>query len=229
VIRRLDDALRSDLAAAPVDRRLALFEAATMSRCATAPSERPGRGRGTDPPRGPARRTPGVLVELSSRAAAQRYRVALCGLTTDVEVRDRQLGWRHAYEVHQVLVPVREEPRILNRLARAWQSGVTLLTATGPAASESRQAAAATAAWRSVLLVGGPGRGAGCLRVRLADASAADLLARAAVILGVPVRTVRRPGGYLVIVDDPVAVARLLAGVSAGLPETPAAALVPAV
>ena len=39
MIRRLDVALRSDLAVAPVDRGLALFEAAMMTRCASLPRE----------------------------------------------------------------------------------------------------------------------------------------------------------------------------------------------
>jgi hypothetical protein len=229
VIRRLDDALRSDLAAAPVDRGLALFEAAMMTRCAASPGGQAVRGRsGQQSSRGD-RREPGVVIELGSRAAAQRYRVALCGLTVDVDIRARQQGWRHHYEVYQVVVPARDEPRITNRLRRAWESGAALLTGVGPVSHAPRRRAAASAAWRSVLLVAGPGRGAGCVRARLADATDADLLGRAALILGVPVRTVRRPGSYLVTVEGPGAMASLLSEVSAGLPETPSHALVPAV
>jgi hypothetical protein len=227
VIRRLDDALRSDLAAAPVDRALALFEAAMMTRCAVPPTDQGGRGRSTHHAGEGARREPGVVIELGTRAAARRYRVALRGLTADVDIRARQLGWRHHYEVYQVVVPARDEPLITNRLRRAWESGTALLTGVGPVSHAPRQRAAAAAAWRSVLLVAGPGRGAGCVRARLADATAADLLGRAALLLGVPVRTARRPGSYLVTIEGPDAMARLLGEVSAGLPETPSDALVP--
>src|SRR5688572_26319777 len=88
LIRRLDAALRSDLAAVPVDRGLALFEAAMMTRCAVLPTDHTGRGRATGQHERVLVSTgdwrdPGVLVELGSMAAAQRYRASLAGLTGD--------------------------------------------------------------------------------------------------------------------------------------------------
>jgi hypothetical protein len=230
VIRRLDDALRSDLAAVPVDRGLGLFEAAMMSRCAISSGEQPARGRGASRTQIHAvRRQPGLLVELGSRTAAERYRAAIATLTPAAEMRAQQLGWRHQYEVCQVTVPTGDQLMIENRLRRAWDAGAAQLLAATAATRTPRQRAIAAAAWRAVLLVAGPGRGPGCVRARLADASAADLLGRASVILGIPVRTLRRPSSYIVAIEDTAASAQLLAEAGAARTRPTTTALVPAV
>lgn len=212
MIRRVDIALRAELAAAPIDRSLALFEAAMMARCALLPTENAGRGRAPAPslPVAGEWREPGVLIELASGAAAQRYMAAVAVLTPEAQVRGRQLGWRHLYEVHQVTVPARLEPMVVNRLRRAWQAGSELLADNRQPIQALRREAAARAAWRAALLVVGPGRGIACVRLRLADMRAVDLLMHASAVLGLPGRAQRRPGGHVVSVDGPDAVRRLL-------------------
>ncbi len=210
MIRRIDVAMRSELSAAPIDRSLALFEAAMMGRCAALPTRAPGR------PRAAGGLTlvgepgiSGVLVEFASADAARRYRAAVAPLTADVAVHERQLGWRHQYEVHEVSVPVRLEPMVTNRLRRAWQAGADVLVDRRPMQSEKRRAVA-RAAWRAALLVVGPGRGVACVRLRLADLKVMEVLLIAAAELGLSAQAQRRPGGYLVTVDGVERVRRLL-------------------
>lgn len=223
MIRRLDVALRAELAAAPIDRSLALFEAAMMARCASPPTGNAGRVRSRDQdPWGPnaagERREPGVLIELASEAAARRYAAAVAVLAPDAQLRGRQMGWRHQYEVHQVTVPERLELMVTNRLRRAWQAGSTLLADDVSAAHAPRRQIVARAAWRAALLVVGTGRGAGCVRLRLADAQAVTALMRASGVLGLAACTLRRPGGCVVSVDGEDAVLRLLDEAGSVLP-----------
>jgi hypothetical protein len=147
-------------------------------------------------------------------------------LVPEAEVRGHQLGWRHQYEVHQVTVPGRLEPLVSNRLRRAWQAGAEQLSADRRVPALKRQAVA-QAAWRAALLVVGPGRGVACLRLRLADLPAVDVLLRAAVVLALPAQAARRPGGYVISVDGPDVVRRLLdeAGCVSRLPVMPATAI----
>lgn len=215
MIRRVDIALRAELAAAPIDRSLSLFEAAMMGRCALLPTENAGRGRPGGPPTADLavageRREPGLLIELASGAAAQRFVAAVGLVAPDAQVRGRQLGWRHQYEVHQVIVPARVEPMVVNRLRRAWQAGTELLADNRQPSHALRREAAARCAWRAALLVVGPGRGIACVRLRLADMRAVDLLMHASAVLGLPARAQRRPGGHVVSLDGPDAVRRLL-------------------
>ena len=155
------------------------------------------------------RAEPGVLIEFTSSAAARRYAAAVAPLIPEAEVRGHQLGWRHQYEVHQVTVPSRLEPLVSNRLRRAWQAAAELLGDDRRVPAAKRQAVA-RAAWRAALLVVGPGRGVACLRLRLADLPAVDVLLRAAVVLELPAHAARRPGGYVISVDGPDVVRRLL-------------------
>ena len=233
MIRRIDVALRTELAAAPVDRSTALFEAAMMARCAASPTQISGRGRASTQALAAVgeRAEPGVLIEFTSASAARRYVAAVAPLIPEAEVRGHQLGWRHQYEVHQVTVPSRLEPLVSNRLRRAWQSAAEVLADERRVPAAKRQAVA-RAAWRAALLVVGPGRGVACLRLRLADLPAVDVLLRAAVVLELPAQAGRRPGGYVVSVDGPDVVRRLLdeAGCISQLPVAPslqAAAAIP--
>ncbi len=184
MIRRVDVALRTELAAAPIDRSMALFEAAMMARCAASPTQISGRSRASTRALAAVeeRAEPGVLIEFTSSAAARRYAAAVAPLIPEAEVRGHQLGWRHQYEVHQVTVPSRLEPLVSNRLRRAWQAAAELLGDDRRVPAAKRQAVA-RAAWRAALLVVGPGRGVACLRLRLADLPAVDVLLRAAVVL----------------------------------------------
>jgi len=211
MIRRVDVALRTELAAAPIDRSMALFEAAMMSRCAASPTKM-SRASGQAARRFAVvgeQREPGVLIEFAASAAARRYVAAIAPLVPEVDVRGQQLGWRHTYEVHQVTVPTRLEPMVLNRLGRAWQSNTELLV-DQRAVNAPKRLAVARAAWRAALLVVGPGRGVACVRLRLADLRAVDVLLRAAALLELPAQASRRNGGYVVSVEGTDAVRRLL-------------------
>jgi len=215
MIRRVDVALRMELAASPIDRSLALFEAAVMARCAASPTQVAGRVRASA--QRPHRlatvgeqQEQGLLIEFTSVAAARRYVAAIAPLAPDAHVETRQLGCRHQYEVHQVTVPSRFEPMISNRLRRAWQASAELLLDEGRSVHAPKREAIARAAWRAALLVVGPGRGVACIRLRLADLRAVDLLLRSAALLGLPAKAQRRPGGYVVSIDGVDAVERLL-------------------
>jgi hypothetical protein len=210
MIRRIDVVVRTELAAAPLDRSLALFEAAMMARCAALPRHNPCR------PRGGAHlevvgepRVDGGLIEFTSAAAARRYQLAVAALTPDVTVRERRLGGRHQYEVHEVSVPPRLEPMVANRLRRAWQAGADVLADQRPMHAMKRLALARSA-WRAALLVVGPGRGVGCVRLRLGDRRAMEVLLISAAELGLSAQAQRRPGGYLVTVEGGAAVQQLL-------------------
>jgi hypothetical protein len=213
MIRRVDVALRTELAAAPIDRSLALFEAAMMGRCAASPT-RSLRGSGAGPRRLALvgeQREPGVLIEFALAAAARRYLAMIAPLAPEAQVREHQLGHRHQYEVHQVAVPARVEPMVSNRLRRAWQASAELLmTDDRRAMGAPKRAAVARSAWRAALLAVGPGRGVACVRLRLADLRVVDVLLRAAALLDLPAQARRRPGGYVVSVEGAEVVRRLL-------------------
>ncbi len=223
MIRRVDAALRSELAAAPLDRSMALFEAAVMARCAASPTQNSGRlarhqrlSVVGEPQRG------GVLIEFASSAAARRYLLAITTLVPEAEIRDRRLGCRHQYDLHQVTVPARLEPMVENRLRRAWQGGTELLMTDRRLMNAPRRQAVARAVWRSALLVIGTGRGVGCVRLRVADLRVMELLLLSAAALGLPAQAQRRPGGYVVTVEGVDAVRQLLDEVGSGMGESPA-------
>lgn len=130
----------------------------------------------------------------------------------------RVQGLRHQFQVHQVVVAPRDEPKVVNRLERAWHSGAAVVSASGQSTECMRRRAAARATWRAALLVAGPGRGVQAVRVRLADGPTAQVLAAAAGALEVPAHRIRRPGVHIIAVQGE-ALHQLLAEIGAGAHE----------
>ncbi|GAA0282686.1 hypothetical protein [Cryptosporangium japonicum] len=229
MIRSEMEALRVAMVRAPLDPAWAPFEAAMLVRAAA----RPGicRSPGTRPtvhhPR--AERwgdEPGLLAEFDTDAAASRLVSTLAGVAPSAVVESGYQGGRHRYEIHRVTVPRESGPQVHEMLARSAAAGAAALRAGGvtPAVPgrRRRELVIAAAAWRGALLAVGPGRGGpDGLAVRVGDPWSAGTLMRAADLLRVPVRAVRRPGGQLLTVDGRAALGALIsvvtgAGVVAG-------------
>lgn len=216
MIRSQDVALRTALAAAPVDSSLAAFEAAIMAHCASPPTQVRRNGRSASPMTalsGP-RLGPGIVVELASAPAANRYVQLLAPLNVEAEVLSVSHGCRHQYDIFQVRVPVHAHPVVINRQRRALQSGMAILAGNCTSMYIPRQHAIAIATWRAALLVIGPGRGADLMRLRVAADEAASAMVRAAAVLDVGVGVARRPGGLVLSVSGAGTVRALLGQVT---------------
>ncbi|MFG1928347.1 hypothetical protein [Cryptosporangium sp. NPDC048952] len=222
MIRSEVDALRAAMVRAPLDPAWAPFEAAMLVRAAA----RPGicRSPGTRPtvhhPR--AERwgdEPGLLAEFDTDAAASRLVSTLAAVAPSAVVESGYQGGRHRYEIHRVTVPRESGAQVLEVLARSASAGASALRAAGGtqavAGRRRRELVIAAAAWRGALLAVGPGRGGpDGLAVRVGDPWSAGTLVRAADLLQVPVRAVRRPGGQLLTVDGRAALGALISVVT---------------
>jgi len=235
MIRSEVEALRAAMVRAPLDPAWAPFEAAMLVRAAA----RPGvcRSPGTRPtvhhPR-PERWAdePGLLAEFDTDAAARRLVATLAAIAPAATVESGYQGERHRYEIHRVTVPPQSGAQVQDVLSRSAQAGAAALRSGGGApvvaARRRRELVIAAAAWRAALLAVGPGRGGpDGLAVRVGDPWSAGTLVRAADLLGVPVRAVRRPGGQLLTVDGRSALGALVQAVTGGT-GAPVTAAVPA-
>ncbi|SHN32314.1 hypothetical protein [Cryptosporangium aurantiacum] len=230
MIRSEVDALRAAMVRAPLDPAWAPFEAAMLVRTAA----RPGicRSPGTRPTvHHPRPETwagePGLLAEFDTDAAAQRLVSTLAAIAPSAAVDSGYQGGRHRYEIHRVTVAPEAGAQVQEVLTRSASAGATALrtVAVVPAGSAAPTAASrrrrelviAAAAWRAALLAVGPGRGGpDGLAVRVGDPWSASTLLRAADLLRVPVRAVRRPGGQLLTVDGRTALGALVHVVTGG-------------
>jgi len=222
MIRSEVDALRAAMVRAPLDPAWAPFEAAMLVRTAA----RPGicRSPGTRPtvhhPRSERwADESGLLAEFDTDAAARRLLSTLAAVAPSAAVESGYQGGRHRYEIHRVTVPREASGPVQEVLARSASAGAAALRSSGTtptvAGRRRRELVIAAAAWRAALLAVGPGRGGpDGLAVRVGDPWSAGTLLRAADLLQVPVRAVRRPGGQLLTVDGRTALAALISVVT---------------
>lgn len=216
--------MRAGMVRAPLDPAWAPFEAAMLVRAAARPGARrtPGvRPTVHHPMPAADRDEPGLLAEFDTDAAARRLVCALASVAPSASINSGYRGGRHRYQIHQVTVPVGSDGPLREVLARSASAGATALRAgSGPAmAGRNRRhdLVVAVAAWRAALLAVGPGRGGpDGMAVRVGDAWSASALLRAADLLSVPVRAVRRPGGHLLTVDGRAALDALVQVVTGG-------------
>ncbi|TQS42256.1 hypothetical protein [Cryptosporangium phraense] len=233
MIRSEVDALRAAMVRAPLDPAWAPFEAAMLVRSAARPGVcRSPSTRPTVHHNRPERVAPepGLLAEFDTDAAARRLVAALSAIAPLAAVESGYQGGRHRYEIHRVTVPRESGGQVQEVLARSASAGATALRSVGPAVGPGRrrrELVVAAAAWRAALLAVGPGRGGpDGLAVRVGDPWSATTLVRAADLLQVPVRAVRRPGGQLLTVDGRAALTALAQIVTSGVPAGTLAAAV---
>lgn len=222
MIRSEVDALRAAMVRAPLDPAWAPFEAAMLVRTAA----RPGicRSPGTRPTVHHPRSEhwgdePGLLAEFDTDAAARRLVSTLAVVAPSAVVESGYQGGRHRYEIHRVTVPRESGAHVQEVLARSASAGAGALRSGGMtptvAGRRRRDLVIAAAAWRAALLAVGPGRGGpDGLAVRVGDPWSAGTLLRAADLLRLPVRAVRRPGGQLLTVDGRTVLAALMSVVT---------------
>ena len=217
--------MRAGMVRAPLDPAWAPFEAAMLVRAAARPGTR--RSPGVRPtvhhlmPEAD-RDEPGLLAEFDTDAAARRLVSALASIAPSASISSGYRGGRHRYEIHRVTVPVGSDSPLREVLARSSSAGATALRAGGCAQTVAGRGrrhdlVVAAAAWRAALLAVGPGRGGpDGMAVRVGDAWSSATLLRAADLVGVPVRAVRRPGGQLLTVDGRAALGALVHVVTGG-------------
>lgn len=225
MIRSEVEALRAGMVRAPLDPAWAPFEAAMLVRAAARPGARrtPGVRPTVHHLRPEAERPePGVLAEFDTDSAARRLVSALVSVAPSASVDSGYRGGRHRYEIHRVSVPVGSDEPVREVLARSASAGAAALRAGGcaqPGVGRGRRhdLVVAAAAWRAALLAVGPGRGGpDGMAVRVGDAWSAGTLLRAADLLEIPVRAVRRPGGQLLTVDGRAALGAMASIVTGG-------------
>jgi hypothetical protein len=222
MIRSEVEAMRIGMVRAPLDPAWAPFEAAMLVRAAARPATRRTSGvRPTVHHLTPEaeRDEPGLLAEFDTDAAARRLVSALASIAPAATMDSGYRGGRHRYEIHRVTVPYESGVPVREVLARSASAGATALRCAPAASGRGRRhdLVVAAAAWRAALLAVGPGRGGpDGMAVRVGDAWSASTLLRAADLLRVPVRAVRRPGGQLLTVDGRAALGALVSAVTGG-------------